>query len=66
MHMTLDRLVTKLRRLKGTNLEDTEDENARNGTATVTVNKEQVKVLEHWMGVTNFVYSSWYVFCSKE
>jgi hypothetical protein len=40
--------------------------NVKNGTATDTVVKEQVKVIEEQMSGTNFVYKNWYVFCSKK
>ncbi|XP_021916826.1 tigger transposable element-derived protein 6-like [Zootermopsis nevadensis] len=55
-----------MKRLKGAKHEDLEDAliiwigqvNARNGTTTDGVIKEQAKVIGQQMGVTNFVYSS--------
>jgi urease gamma subunit len=57
--------------LNGAKLEDLEDVliisirqvNAKNGTETDEVMKEQAKVLGQQMNVTNFVHKKWYVFC---
>jgi hypothetical protein len=61
-----------VKRLKGEKL-DLEDVlvtcigkvNAKNITATDEVIKEQAKICEQQMSVTNSVHKNWYVFCSK-